>query len=537
MTKEELAKQAEEAIIDGNKGLYEKSLVKSRILLNNAIANKDDYYTAKAYNNIASVFFEMNDIDNALLFFEKALSFAQKTNRNDIKNSIHNNLGNLYYFNKGAYKKGISHYLKSISYIDKKDTHEIALTKINIIWAYFASGEYDQGFPYLSYVNQYYKPEKKDKTNTIVVYTLNGMYYTHNKDFEKAEDYFKKAIELGIKEDEKLDLRFAYQEYIQFFCQTDNYKKAYETLRLYNNVVDQLNQIEKEKTVNLAGMNLHVDEYKRQIDKIGTEYKMKQQLLEMEQSRNKRVVSLMLLIFIIVFILLYFYYQNNKLKQENKLNDIQRKIQLNMINASIDGQESERKKIATFLHDNISAMLSSAGLHLNAFLKHNEIQSEEIIKTKEILKTAHDKVRDLSHELLPTLLVRFGLLYAIEDLCEKNSNSLIHFEFSSNIPIKKRYTEKFEIRIYFILSELFNNIIKHSQADKAIIILNETDGKLNISIRDNGKGFDTSKFNITEGFGLNRIRARIKKLKGTFSIKSKPDEGTVTKIKIPFPNK
>jgi signal transduction histidine kinase len=111
-------------------------------------------------------------------------------------------------------------------------------------------------------------------------------------------------------------------------------------------------------------------------------------------------------------------------------------------------KNQSEKKIASFLHDNVSAMLSSAGLHLNAFSSLTEIDSEEITKTKAILERAHDSVRDLSHELLPALLVRFGLLFSIEDLCETNSNSTLEFQFSSNVSIKKRYNESFEIRVY-----------------------------------------------------------------------------------------
>ncbi|WP_264524672.1 hypothetical protein [Flavobacterium sp. N502536] len=66
------------------------------------------------------------------------------------------------------------------------------------------------------------------------------------------------------------------------------------------------------------------------------------------------------------------------------------------------------------------------------------------------MQEAHDLLRDASHDLVPTLLVRFGLIYALEDLCERNSNSHIHFEFSSAIPTKKRYTEKFEMKLYLL---------------------------------------------------------------------------------------
>ncbi|WP_264538397.1 sensor histidine kinase [Flavobacterium sp. N1736] len=260
----------------------------------------------------------------------------------------------------------------------------------------------------------------------------------------------------------------------------------------------------------------------------------KNQLLELEKSTNKKIVSLFMVLAITMIVLLYFVYQNDKLKRKNKQKDIQQKIQLNIINAGIDGQENERKKIASFLHDNINSLLSSVGLHLNVFTAQNDIKSEELIKAKSILEDAHDRLRDMSHELIPTLLVRFGLVYALEDLCEKNSNSSLQFDFLSSIATTKRYNEKFEIKLYFVVSELFSNIIKHSEAKKAQISLHEKQNNLIIIIHDNGIGFNCEKLN-QEGFGLNRIRARIKKLKGSFAIISRENDnaGTSVKIKVP----
>jgi signal transduction histidine kinase len=257
-------------------------------------------------------------------------------------------------------------------------------------------------------------------------------------------------------------------------------------------------------------------------------------LLQEEQSRHKKIFSIIVVLFLIITVLFYFFYQYTKLKQKNRIKNIQNKIHQNIINASIDGQESERKKIALFLHDTISASLSSAGMHLNVFLSQNSVVPDEIIKTKFILDETHDKVRDLSHDLLPTLLVRFGLLYALDDLCEKYSNSNLHFEYLNTISNKKRYTETFETRLYFIISELLNNIIKHSDATRAEVSLSENPNELVIKITDNGKGFDIKDFNFVEGFGLNQIKARINNLNGHFNVKSKINEGTSIKITIPI---
>ena len=141
-------------------------------------------------------------------------------------------------------------------------------------------------------------------------------------------------------------------------------------------------------------------------------------------------------------------------------------------------------------------MLSSAGLHLNAFTSQNHTNAEEIIKTKAILEQAHDQIRDLSHELMPTLLARFGLFYALEDLCEKNSNSVIQFNYTIVVPTKTRYNEDFEMKMYFIIMELLNNIIKHSRATQANLTIQENNKSLQIKIEDNGKGFDTDTFYI-----------------------------------------
>jgi len=260
------------------------------------------------------------------------------------------------------------------------------------------------------------------------------------------------------------------------------------------------------------------------------------QIYKVEQLRNKKIVSLSIVLGIIVFLLFYFLYQNNKLKQKIKRKDTKQKILLNIINSGIDSQEIERKKMASFLHDNINSLLSSAGLHLNTFTAQNDIKSDEIQKAKTILSEVHEHLRDMSHDLVPSLLLRFGLIYALEDLCEKHSNSAIHFEFSSSISTSKRYVEKFEMKVYFIVSELFNNIIKHSGAQNAKLSLVEKNNQFILIIHDDGVGFKTQKLKDVEGFGLNRIRARIKKYKGSLSITSKENQGTKIKMQIPLPH-
>ncbi|WP_413997817.1 ATP-binding protein [Flavobacterium sp. W1B] len=534
-SKEAIIKLAEEATTLMHEENFEKSLIKSRLALKYAIIIKDDNLIASCYNTIAANFDGISEPEKALFYYKKGLIYAEKTNSDELKNWLNNNLGNIYFFDKKEYEKGIFYYKKSLEFSTKtKDSVQIIFTKLNITWAYFDIGDYKKGLPYLEYINQNHI-ESRDKSILVVLNMLNGMYQAYNNNPKKANVYFEKAIKEGSLGDEKSDLSFAHEEYSKFLMKSGNYKKAYENLILFNKITNELNDEEKLKKVKVAGINLELDEYKREIDNIETKYKTEQQILLEKQSKNKQISIIIISILLLIIILFYFFFQNARLKQKNDLKDVQSKIQLKILNASINGQEMERKKISAFLHDNISALLSSAGLHLSVFCAKNQITDcEEIKKTKTILNDAHDKVRDLSHKLVPSLLVRFGLFYALNDLCEKNSNSDINFEYSSSVATKTRYREEFELKIYFIVNELFNNITKHSQAANAKLSIKEKDNELHIHVDDNGKGFNTGEFDMIEGFGLNRIRARINNIDGEITINSQLNSGTVIYIKAPF---
>ncbi|AWG21549.1 two-component sensor histidine kinase [Flavobacterium faecale] len=512
----------------------EESLIMARKALEYSILINNNELIANSYNTIAANFDEITEFEKAFFYYKKGLFYAEKTNNDKLKNWLNNNIGNIYCFDKKEYSKGIAYYKKSLIYSAKaKDTTQLVFTKLNITWAYFDIGAFDKGLPYLQYINKYH-PKFGNELTEVAINMLNGMYSSYVNDNAKAEAYFKKGIEVGQSGDEKSDLSFTHLEYSKFLSKNKEFEKAYQNLKIYNKLTTELNDEEKLKKANLVGINLQIDEYKREIDNIESKYKTKEQSLLDEQTKNKRLSVIIISTLLIFIILFYFFFQNNKLKQKNSIKDIQSTIQLNIINANINGQEFERKKIASFLHDNISALLSSADMHLSVLNAKSETKSEELIKTKSILRDAHDKIRDLSHELLPSLLARFGLYFALHDLCEKNSNSSIHFEYICIEENTKRYHEDFELKMYFIITELLNNIIKHSNATHAKLKLAEIENILYIHITDNGQGFDTKKFMIIEGFGLNQIRARIKNMHGKISINSAMDSGTSISIKAPI---
>lgn len=512
---------------------FENSLLKSRVALEHSIKNKNNNLIAHSYLIIASNFDELTEPLKALHYYNLGLYYVNKTNDYALKNQFYNNLGNIYCFDKKQYDKGIYYYKKSLEQSQKiLNSKQIFLTKLNIAWAYFDIGNFKEGLPYLDYINKYQPIFGCDAT-IVVLNMLNGMYCNSINEDEKAKAFFDNAIQLGENGKEKSDLSYSHVEYAKFLNKIKKPQEAYDHIVLSNKITEELNIKEKLNKANIIGINLEVDHYKREIDKIETSYKNKQEILIEAQATNRKIVTFVFFILICFLILFYYFFQNIHLKQKNKLKDIQSKIQENIINASVNGQEFERKKISTFLHDNISSLLSSAGLHLNVFTSQHKIQPEEINKTKELLEEAHKQIRNLSHELMPSLLVRFGLLYALEDLCEKTSNSRMKVNFNTPIFIKKRYNEDFEMKLYFIVAELINNIIKHSNALNATVTVEELASLLIIEVSDDGIGFKNCKLKISEGFGINQIRARINNMKGEFTIDSAPNRGTKVYLKIP----
>lgn len=226
-------------------------------------------------------------------------------------------------------------------------------------------------------------------------------------------------------------------------------------------------------------------------------------------------------------------FQQEKIEQAHEIEKMQNDVQMKILNATLDGREAERRHISEILHDNVSSLLSSANLHLYAVkMELNEKSPPEIDKIESIISETADKVRDLSHKLISSVLLKFGLETAIEDLCEKYSNSRLNFKFESNNI--GRYNEKFEMKTHNVIEELANNIMKHSNAYNASIKMKVEKDILNIEIFDDGDGFNLKDVNKKDGLGLSQIRARIKVMNGKLEIKSYENTGTQVYIDLPI---
>ena len=140
------------------------------------------------------------------------------------------------------------------------------------------------------------------------------------------------------------------------------------------------------------------------------------------------------------------------------------------------------------------------------------------------------ELRRVSHNMMPELLNRHGLVRAMTDFCE--SIETVSFRFFGT---PARIDSKIEIVIYRSAQELINNALKHADATRIIVHLFLEPDRIALSVEDNGKGFDPD-IELT-GIGLTNIRSRVSLFKGKIDLNSQPGKGTEVMIEISFSDK
>jgi signal transduction histidine kinase len=208
----------------------------------------------------------------------------------------------------------------------------------------------------------------------------------------------------------------------------------------------------------------------------------------------------------------------------------------------ISSQESERKRIAAELHDSLGQSLAIIkNLALLGLKSHEEGSRDQFERIAEQSAQAIDEVKDISYNLRPYLLDRLGLKMALESMIKK-AGEASGIEFSVHIDdLGGLFAGEQEISLYRIVQESINNAIKHAGASRAAVEIHRDGQSVEISVRDDGRGFAMESMEKTEkprrGFGLFGMAERAKLLGGMLQIKSSPDEGTAVMVRIPIGEK
>ena len=226
---------------------------------------------------------------------------------------------------------------------------------------------------------------------------------------------------------------------------------------------------------------------------------------------------------------------------EDKLAEEKTKKQQEITAAIITAQVQERSFLGEELHDNINQILATAKLFMDCALADDGLRINHLKESKHLIQNAMEEIRKLSKTLLPPSVGENGLQEALTDVIEKIKlvNDKIQFDIDWQIPNENILNEKLKLTIFRIVQEQLNNIFKHANASTIIISLQQEEETLQLTIKDNGIGFDPAK--KRNGVGLQNITNRAELMNGTVTINSRPGAGCeliihfTVKTNIPVP--
>lgn len=353
-----------------------------------------------------------------------------------------------------------------------------------------------------------------------------GEAYIYLKDYRRSREYLEESLSQFKGLGNKQFIASNYQYLIDLEQARGDYRSALHFYQLKDVYEDSiLNEQNQAVMANLA-IQYETEKKEQEVAMLKSEAEIRG--LELSQTRNLVIFIAVLSLLLVVALILFTSRQRFKLKAE--LANEREKRQKARIRAVIDGEEQERKRIAQDLHDGLGQLLSTARMTVSSL--DDEQENERIQNSIQLIDTAVQEVRTISHNLMPNALVSVGLDAALRDLVRRvNESGKLVINFDPKVSLN--LAESNAIALYRVVQEVLNNAIKYAEATEIAFEVSGNGQGFTLNIRDNGKGFDTTMIDKSEGIGWANIRSRVEMTGGTISVFSELNEGTSVNINIP----
>jgi signal transduction histidine kinase len=516
-------------------------------------------------------------IDSAIIYLNKALVFADETKNSKMNKAyVYGSFGNIYYRQNNK-TVSLEYFLKVKAIADEiKDQllQENALISIAVLNR--ALFNLDEAIIYYEQA-ELIAEELKDTVALCDIYNGMANIFQDKKEYGKAIEYESKIIDISnaigyvrsealaksglariycIKEFQNLDKALEYANQAAFifeeqgdprliagikellariYCKSGNYKQA-EVLALKSLEIDSLEEgINKRnvlETLIAANIGLgnkdvainYLAEYSRVIDAYNDE-SFHATLVEMEtkyeaEKKEMRIASLeksrklyaglgIALALAVVFAVLFILQRQKRNRKEMELSESKA-----LTRGIMEGEKRERERLGNELHDSVQGSLLA--------LKHSLTDS-----VADIDEVIHE-VRQVASGLISKTLQLGGLRVALEEHCHRIPNVKFYFEGTD-----MRAPELIENFIYRTAQELITNSLKHANAKEIGVQLMQNAEHIDLTVHDNGKGYDPAK--VSYGIGIRNIRNRVEALDGNLEIVSTAGKGTETYISVELP--
>ncbi len=485
---------------------------------------------ASSLLNLGNIYFYLKDYDSAYSCYLECKALAIKLEKYALESRASSNIG-VIYFQRGEYEKARDAWLKSIEFSESiKDKRELSILYRNTSIVYKRLGD-TLGAIVLSERALEFSRTSKIKELEIEALVNLGILYKQTGVYDIAEQYYQEAVEMAERYNMFWQMQIAYHNITAFYETMGNFEKAYEYSQKDISVQDSINNEQQIKAR---------ERYKAEYELVHYQDLNRLKELEKKKIRFERNISLGLGITTIILLALFLFFfrmraRKNRIIAAQKIQKLEDEKKLMAAQSVMVGEEKERERIARELHDGIGVLLSTASIHFSSVEEKSDPATSEMLqKANKLLKDASKEVRQISHNMMPGVLSKFGLKEAIEDLCED-------IEEASGIKLElhmrckdERLSQNMEIMIYRVVQEILNNTIKHAKASliKLSIVREET--HLQIDYSDDGIGFEEDKLPHDKNIGLSGIRSRIEYLGGNVILSSKPGKGTGYSITIPL---
>ncbi|PRD54142.1 tetratricopeptide repeat protein [Sphingobacterium gobiense] len=355
------------------------------------------------------------------------------------------------------------------------------------------------------------------------VYTLSGMsrIFKEIGDAQAAKEYFEMALKLATTELATPQLVDLYKDGADINEALGDYKQALDFHKKHAQLKDSLQSQETQKTIQELEVRYETAQNRKQIAE--RDLKIVEQAAELDR-KNKWFIIFIFSIFLLVFGLVVIRLLNRQ-KRKAQSTELQKKL----IEAQLAGEERERERTAKELHDGVASILSAARLQINA-MTEPQTTFEDV---SQLIEIAVREIRNISHNLAPEMILNEGLGYAIQSFCQRinKPDFQLHCYVIGELP---ELDKSSQLTIYRVVQECVTNVVKHAQATEGIVQLVEEQGRLMITIEDNGKGFDTETL-WANGIGFHNLNNRVKSLQGNIDIRSCIGKGTSVFIEIYCP--
>lgn len=481
---------------------------------------------AYGYNNVAIIYDNLGNTGKAIFYHQKSIEIKLKMNDQIGLAGSYSNLGNVYRQIK-KYDLAKAYYVKSITILRQTEHLEYLSSALNNLGNLFVlTNMANKAIPYLE-EGMLIREKNTDQKALVSSYTNMADAYNQLKDYRKEEIYLRKALQLspfkgGTRETAIISLKAA-----DAFAKNGNTQEAITYYRQHIALNDSLLNVDV--VTKVAEMETKYDTEKKEAQNKLLQQENQIQELALEQ-RRIQIISLFGALILCIVIALYSY-TRYKHKKERELHAALREEEKRRLAAIISTQEDERKRISGELHDGIGQMLSVVKMNMSAM--EEELPLKQLKQAIQLLDESCTELRNISHHLMPAVLMKKGLVNAVEEFCSTiNTGKKIHVSFYADT--FERVHGSIEVNLYRIIQELVQNITRYAQATEVNLNINYEHNTLKLMVSDNGIGLNMDAIKNSRGNGWNNIYSRLSIMHAQLEIDSSAGNGTTIFIDVPL---